>query len=331
MGWRLSSPQKDYVELLRALAGFGELRLVEVQLREARARFPMNAQTVAACRATLAKGAVRFLARSGAADDDLRIAGTGDAATFHVGSAWAGHLLPPVRFSSRSLQLVSALHEMDVCRGSCPAPATALASGDRLLLVWTVAALSCLRLPTEGLRAWIDACPLACLAFGFAEQGEYDDDDLFLIGLLQRRLRSDLVARVRAGQPGDVGPIAKLVRLCLARARPDLLGFLVDAAADLFPVGIPPARAAERIAPTDGGSARHRQESCRRAAGFLAPFVALGRHHQRCRRIGFVDDGYDLAQAVLRRWERMGSAGFERVEAVVGELAALVPPTGASP
>lgn len=107
-----------------------------------------------------------------------------------------------------------------------------------------------------------------------------------------------------------------------------LASFLVDAGARW----LGGQRSADELTAGLSGEATLRERSeARRAAGALVR--ALGRlaaWDAQHRAVRFIDDGYDVAQALVRDWERLGAAGFARAGALAVALEAL-PSAAAAP
>jgi hypothetical protein len=110
--------------------------------------------------------------------------------------------------------------------------------------------------------------------------------------------------------------------------RRDLATFLIDAA-----VGwLVPGRSSDRLLAQPSASAplRARSEARRASAAFLRALGTLRAWDEAHRAVRFMDDGYEVAQRLLKDWQRLGEAGFTRAAALVAELDAL-PATAASP
>lgn len=68
---------------------------------------------------------------------------------------------------------------------------------------------------------------------------------------------------------------------------------------------------------------RDRTEARRQAGAFMRSLSRLRAWDQEHRAVRFIDDGYEMAQALVKDWERMGENNFNAAERLVGELDAL--------
>lgn len=106
-----------------------------------------------------------------------------------------------------------------------------------------------------------------------------------------------------------------------AAGRRDLATFLVDAAVEVLPElrhGDALAQGLRQDAPL-----RERTEARRAAGAFLRSLATLREWDQAHRAVRFIDDGYDVAQKLVKDWERLGDAGFSRAAELVAELDAI--------
>ncbi|MBX3231002.1 MAG: hypothetical protein KIT84_36695 [Labilithrix sp.] len=105
----------------------------------------------------------------------------------------------------------------------------------------------------------------------------------------------------------------------------DLATFLVDAARTALPPGERAERVAARAAPPvrAGGTLRVRTEARQRSGALFHAAARLSRTYESSARVGFIDEGYDVAQALLTSWSHLGREGFGRAAAVVTELGSL--------
>jgi hypothetical protein len=100
-----------------------------------------------------------------------------------------------------------------------------------------------------------------------------------------------------------------------------LATFLVDAGAAFFTQ----RRTSDdlvRALPPDA-PLRERVEARRSAGAFQRALGHLRTWDQEHRSIRFIDDGYDVAQALVKDWERLGEQGFNAAAQLVTELDAL--------
>lgn len=117
---------------------------------------------------------------------------------------------------------------------------------------------------------------------------------------------------------GQRAVLRALMQGCAPIERHGELTFVLEAAA---PYLGPDARAeqwGERLSPDESLRDRH---AARVASGaMLEAVVALRAWDQLHRSTRFIDDGYDLAQQLVRDWERFGHARFEKAAQILGEL-----------
>ncbi len=157
-----------------------------------------------------------------------------------------------------------------------------------------------LALPIEGLRSLLTRSWVA------AEKGKHDIDQpatLRRMGDAQGRVLDAFLTAVEA-----------------VPTRP-LASFLIDAAADWFRV---PRTVDDllRSLSTDA-PLRERVDARRHAGAFLRRLERLRAWDQEHRSIRFIDDYYDVAQALVRAWERLGETGFASAAQLVAELDSL--------
>jgi FtsH ternary system domain X6 len=105
----------------------------------------------------------------------------------------------------------------------------------------------------------------------------------------------------------------------------DLATFVIDAAARVLPPGAKPRDVAARAAPRvlAEGTLRSRAEARQRAGALFRGVARLGKRRDELALVHFIDDGYDVAQAVLASWEVLGREAFARAENVLSTLASL--------
>lgn len=106
-----------------------------------------------------------------------------------------------------------------------------------------------------------------------------------------------------------------------AAGRRDLATFLVDVAVAVVPE-CPSGEALTQGMKLDA-PLRERTEARRAAGAFLRSLATLRSWDQEHRGVRFIDEGYELAQKLVRDWERLGDAGFARTATLVGELDAI--------
>ncbi|MEO8706365.1 MAG: hypothetical protein ABI867_40420 [Kofleriaceae bacterium] len=108
---------------------------------------------------------------------------------------------------------------------------------------------------------------------------------------------------------------------CDKRSRRDLATFVLDAMMPLIERNVMPSPG--QLDPSAPLSVR---ASARSSAGSLLRAVMRWNDwDQEHRGIRFIDDGYASAQLLLNRFERIGSAGINRVSGWLADLSALIP------
>lgn len=184
--------------------------------------------------------------------------------------------------------------------------------------------------------------PLVVLAHTveLARQGPldaFDTFDLDALGLPIEALRELLVRSWLAGEKAkkDIDSPAVLNRIGVAQKwvleaflksveaahRRELATFLIDVAAAYLQTPRTPDDLIRSMS-TDA-TLRERTEA-RRAAGALFRVIGTLREwDQQHRSIRFIDDGYDVAQALVRDWERLGERGFSAAAMLVTALDSL--------
>jgi hypothetical protein len=319
--------ERDLVQVARSLADPRAMPVFASVVRRATPLPPrIGRSSMRALEDALAKGLVLGLARSGASH-----------------RAWA-HVPPPhLHFGAPAFVLLRWLLETPVGSPKAEPPPVfeGLGIGEQLLFLRVRALLlaaglpaaadapAFVRVPLIALHEGLDAPGVAELARGDAasivfaladeiatqwEKAERtkaaatDPQVLLARGLGQRAV---LERFVPAALP-DVLPLRFLLEL-LRRTIP-------DAERPFDPRTWPCGRA------LDPGAPLGLRVDARRAG--LAPFVAMGRiagHQARLRAVGFVDDGYDEAQAGLRALEPFDEGRFARAAEVVRAAEQLVP------
>lgn len=276
----------------------------------------------AALQQTLGRGVVRAVVRRGGWRRGVFLDEGGRIAT---GRVWE-RSPEPLRFTSASFELLRHLTLEPMGDPACPRVEVALlASGDELVLFLLCDLLVALGLPLGGLAAAIGASALAQLAF---VDGLTDDDAEapadprrvvnalevpVLFSGLQRELSRHLVRleRVMASlrRPEALAALGRrlerrleaLIDVAGERGRLDLLWFLADACAVLV-------ERERHLALDPLCTLKARQEALTASAAVLRAAARVAALHDALRFVGFVDDGYAEAQALLAAWERVGPA-----------------------
>jgi hypothetical protein len=99
-----------------------------------------------------------------------------------------------------------------------------------------------------------------------------------------------------------------------------LARFFIDAAAAWLATH---TAASELVSLDPGSSLRERGEARAQAAALWRVIQRLEQWDQQHRSTRFIDDGYDVAQRLVKDWERLGPNGFVAAHRLVAELEAL--------
>ena len=101
----------------------------------------------------------------------------------------------------------------------------------------------------------------------------------------------------------------------------DLGTFLIDAGVEWLRT----ARSAEELVRSlsHEASLRERSEARKAAGAFLRALGRLREWDQQHRSVRFIDDGYEMAQHLVRDWERLGERGFATAAEFATQLDAL--------
>jgi hypothetical protein len=295
---------------------------------------------------TLAKGTVRMLARLGGARAVVR-ADTGNA---KPSRAFDVRPVPVLAFSKYTYELLRWLTKTPLGLGGAPtfgkAPATI---GDELCAYFTFRLVVGRRF--EPVVAANVYGTLAGLGFprSYARWGtdpRVPDFASFLstaeARLAVECLRDDLASRWLASTTWSAKELLDLdvasrvgsherqtldafLDVCAKKERWDLASFLVDAALAALPPGVRIDSAAARAqAPVrSGGTLRARTEARKGAGALYHVLPRLARQYEEQSLVRFIDDGYDVAQALLTSWAPLGREGFARASAVVSELSSI--------
>jgi len=135
---------------------------------------------------------------------------------------------------------------------------------------------------------------------------------------LTKRALTSPTSLVNLGRAQD-GTLRAFMAACDRRRRRDLALFVLDAAAPLLARDIAPMP--PRLDPAAPLSVR---TAARTGAGsLLRGVIRWSEWDQEHRGVRFIDDDYALAQQLLAKFERIGSAGVERTAQWLSELSAL--------
>lgn len=202
--------------------------------------------------------------------------------------------------------------------GAQRAPHNPLAWGDELFLYLVASLLDEVGLPLEPLAPALGRSALAQLAFADGLAGERDLDPARVGALLDMRellegvqddLVTQLVRRLGARQRRRRDPteltvasglaerrLDAFVDAALKRGRLDALRFIAEACTH-WVEREPPSSLDPRA------TLQARQQARAAAAGPLRVAARVAREYENLRHVGFVDDEYDAAQALLAAWE----------------------------
>jgi hypothetical protein len=298
---------------------------------------------------TLAKGCVKMLARLGGARARVRA---------HAGSrrpmrVFEARPTPRIAFGRYTFELVRWLTSTVLDATSSPVPlfeSAPVSVGDELCAYLALRLVEGgpferSALASPGLR-----CGLTWLGFSrsLASHGERSvtPDLTGIVATEERRvvleclagdlaprwalpLRSDAREDLEAEDAAYLGAVERatadgLLDALAAADRWDLATFLVDAGVLALPVG----RTAQQIAAVatprvTGGTLRAKTEARRQGGALFRALARLGKKREALALVGFMDDGYEAAQATLSAWEPMGRGAFARAEEVVALLDSL--------
>jgi FtsH ternary system-associated peptide len=344
---RIAASEHDLMTITRAIVGEGTGASVDPLLREGRALAGGLSPTAARLlKDTLAKGVFLQLVRRGGWRNQRR-PGAGGAVT---GRLWERYLPQPFRFSAFSIALLRWLTTEPLGTAQWkPLPEQPIpeAAADQLLLYLIFDVIGPGDLArTLAEQSAVRACGLVWLGFGdrlaatrcdgarppslgplFSGTGPMALDalqgDLALRWIEMERRKRSLVDPVELERLGEVQGAAldALFAAADAARRRDLAGFVLEAVARLLPPHAPPDR---WLGSLDRTVSVAKRTAARRAAGAL--LRAVRRWHawtQEHRQVRFFEDGYELSQALLQRWEILGDAGYARSERVLAGLEAL--------
>jgi hypothetical protein len=282
---------------------------------------------------TLARGTVATLARSGGwmRDGGKRL--------------WERHGPPPLHFTGNLVRLFRWMLANPLTAPDLPPLALegALTLGEQIVVVTLLAQLRQTGCESALARqAAVRRAPLMVLAHAadlarVAPLDEVPAFDALALAPVVEGLRAALARAWVAGErikgdqerPEVLSAIGRAQAAVLesflaaidAAGQRQLAGFLVDAAvcwlatprvADSYVRGL------SRDAPL-----RDRTEARRHAAAFLRALERLHAWDREHRAVRFIDEGYELAQRLVKDWERLGEQGFATAARLVRELDAL--------
>jgi hypothetical protein len=323
------SIEHDFLSVARALFGLmprpavRSLLIREASGHERRQLSGLTPNALTAFRQTLARGGARVLLRGDGWRRRRRFGGA------EVVSARLWETEPaPLAFTTASFGLVQWLTLEPVGRSdSIPHPGAALdGPGDELTAYLACALLADLGLPLGGLAKPVDQSALAQIAFVDALREETDPDAVdagrtaalldmpVLLEALETDLARALVSleerKAKVCDPSELQRIGRRAEAALdallaaaeQRGRLDQLGFLARACTALVERGGSHPQLASNT------TLQSRQLARRASAGVLRAAARLADAHRALRHVGFVDDEYDRAQALLAEWEELAPA-----------------------
>ncbi|MBS1122077.1 MAG: hypothetical protein H6Q90_4305 [Deltaproteobacteria bacterium] len=263
------------------------------------------------------------------------------------GRLWERYQPVELAFSSATLQLLRWLVQTPFAAPAstyAKLPATKLTVGDQVMVYFALdAARATPALQAIAAQPFVQAAPLAWLGFATylaaGEHGVPAFDSLTegagpivieaLSGELARRWQASELAKRSITNPAELIELGEAqdavltgwFDACDRSRRRDLAGFVLDAIAPLIEREVSPSPL--ELEPGAPLSVRAR---ARTSAGSL--LRAVTRWHawdQQHRGVRFIDDDYAVAQLLLARFERIGSAGIARVNGWLADLASLAP------
>ncbi len=233
----------------------------------------------------------------------------------------------PLVFSSVSFEVVRwmTLEPLGSPGAACAPQLTPRGSGDELLIYLACALLSDVGLSLEPIGPLVAHTALAQLAFPDAlvrlpptvVDAPERVAELLHLPVLLGGLQADLVDQFllrqsrRISALTDLNQIARIGRLMEARLnvllaaaqthdRLDLLRFVAEGCEEVL------AFSAPRLG--QSATLREQQQAAQEAAVLLRIAARVGGRYEALRRVGFVDDAYERAQALLTAWERYAPA-----------------------
>jgi len=330
----IMSPQPD-ASVDASLASEGTLKII-------------SPTAMAVLKDTLAKGAVRMLARLGGARAIVRGGTTGGKPS----RAYDVREPPVLAFGPYTFELLRWLTNTPLGVSSAkPFNAQPATEGDeivaylthrlvagrrfeRTVALWVTSPLAMLGFARSIARVTAPA-PLAvssflpllataegrliveCLAGDLAER--WNASTAWRTGDL---LEFDLAVRILTHERATLDAFLDAV---VDAKRWDLATFVVDAAFAALPAGQRPDTVVARVMPAvrPGGTLRARTEARQRAGALLHVLPRLARTFESSALVRFIDDDYDGAQSLLSSWSAFGREGFARAAAVTTELGSL--------
>ncbi len=321
----------EMITIARAIVREGPYEIAEPILLESREVRGLTKSAMRAFEDALSKGCARALAKLGGFRSLPRRVGEGAK----VARLWEVRS-PALTFSPFTFELCRFLVSVPLGTPGGPkfshAPKTI---GDEL-----VAYLACWLVeqkPLESILAaqpGIRACALAWLGFPRMLASAKSDeklsadrfDALVRDGVTLEGLEVDLASRAKRftreiaaemlparmlalGQSRE-RVLGGFVAACSAANRVDLASFIVESLdADM------PKITLDRTAPL-----RDRIAARRASVAQLRVAMRLAGEHEKARGVSYIDEGYEVAQLLLARWEHVGVSGFARVASALSHI-----------
>jgi hypothetical protein len=341
---RVSASEYHLLTIARGVVGQETPDAVEPLLRQKKTiAAKIGPTSMKVLRDTLAKGMTLELARRGGWRRDKRPAG----AAISEGRSWERHPKLELEFSAASFALLRWLAEQPIghpdasvlpVEGKITVADEALLylAADLLVSSGLGGAVECAAFRRSSL-CWLgfvdplgkDSKSVAALSpdrFTRFTAGEGTPileallPDLARRWVLMERAKREIVAcdRMHANAAAQQALLEAFFASADSAGRRDLADFLLDAAAKLVARPVPADAWVEALDPRATLSER---SNARKAAG--AFLRAIGRTRtwaEEARVVRFFEDGYDRAQLLLARWERLGDEGWRRVETVLKDL-----------
>ncbi|HEY1550422.1 MAG TPA: hypothetical protein VGG28_21490 [Kofleriaceae bacterium] len=259
------------------------------------------------------------------------------------GRPWQRYAPAPLEFTSATLALLRWLVGTPLATGGevPELEARPLAIGDEVAIYLALELAT--DLPPQLVIArqpMVRRSALAWLGFAHMMAGDPPDFTPIVTGtgaIVVDALNSELADRWRAAElrkrqlenPDELLAVGRaqsvaleqFMAACDAAHRRDLAGFVLDAARPLLERNIAPV--AQLLDPTKPLSTR---SQARLAAGALLRGVQMWSHwDDQHRGVRFLDDEYQVSQALLARFEPIGRPLSDRAAQLLSELASLIP------
>ncbi len=342
----MSDGERDLVAVTRALFEPGTARVVTPILRRAR-KVPrtLSRPTFDALTGHLRMGLVRWLAKSGA-NVATRFDGAGHASN---GRAWERMEPPSLRISMVSFRALTWLVEANLAHEPAPLSSDAPKTlGDELVLARVALLLGEAGLGqvvatqavlTSAPLVWWSALDLAdaAPAPGEAEVRRWSSgvaadilgclaEDLGALWAGQEARASFDPATLKRRGAARAAVLLPLVEGAIAAKRPDACAFLLAALRRSIPDESAPfdVAATPWTRPLDPTAPLSTRTEARRAGlASLRAILALASAYEASKRVGFVDEGWEEAQALGRFFHRYDEGRFARAAQVRAHVEGL--------